>query len=580
MNLATKKNLSLEPPQEQFRAIIALWGEGNLRVALSESKVLLKEFPNSIPLLNFIGICHTKLENFEAAIETFNTIISINPYDTNTHFNIANTYKDVGKNDQAIAGYKKVLKINPTDSDAFNNLGVCWYNKGEFDNAVESYQNAININPYFAIAYNNMARALERKGNLDLAIEKYQQALSINADDYDVYNNLGLALKKKGIFDSAIENYKEALKINPQFSTAYVNLGTVLAEQKRFSAAIENYKQALKITPNDGDIHNSIGLAFKLSGNIDAAIASFEHALKLKPSTAKICFNLGICYMLKGSLNDAIKYYREAIAIDPGFVDAHHNMGVTFQHQGELDKALGSFKKALDLSPYTTRSRVYFEQARHLQAASNGNKTSSAPQAYVENLFDKYAGAFEEILVKELKYCAPKMIVDVIKSDLPNGSLGSVLDLGCGTGLVGMQFDNLCSSILGIDVSKAMLDQARRKNVYHKLIQVDLRKYLSTEKLDFDYFVASDVFIYVGELSELFQLIKFRNQRSGKLVFSTEHTEKDGFFLEKSGRYTHSRSYIESLSKDFGYKLVHFSTFDLRKENGKYLAGGLYLLDF
>ena len=125
-----------------------------------------------------------------------------------------------------------------------------------------------------------------------------------------------------------------------------------------------------------------------------------------------------------------------------------------------------------------------------------------------------------------------------------------------------------------------MLDKAKEKDVYHKLIKHDIVDYLSNVSLNFDYFISTDVFIYIGDLSDVFELIKSRNKTGGKLGFSTEHYDGDGFFLEKSGRYSHSKKYIESLCEKFGYTFRHFETQTLRKEADGYLTGGLYLLDF
>ena len=66
----------------------------------------------------------------------------------------------------------------------------------------------------------------------------------------------------------------------------------------------------------------------------------------------------------------------------------------------------------------------------------------------------------------------------------------------------------------------------------------------------------------------------------GKLVFSAEHSERDSFFLEKSGRYSHPKSYIESLCEKFNYTLRHFEIHNLRKERDQTIIGCLYLLDF
>ena len=182
----------------------------------------------------------------------------------------------------------------------------------------------------------------------------------------------------------------------------------------------------------------------------------------------------------------------------------------------------------------------------------------------------------------KLEYKIPKIIRDILikPNNNNNKTLGSVLDLGCGTGLLGSEIKQYCSKLEGIDLSNKMLAIAKQKNVYDKLTQTDIMEYLSSMPLSFDYYVALDVFIYVGELTEIFRLIKSRNKKPGHLVFSTEHTEKDGYHLLRTARYSHSKSYIESLCKKFDYTISHFSTTELRKDKGDFLTGGIYVLSF
>lgn len=49
-----------------------------------------------------------------------------------------------------------------------------------------------------------------------------------------------------------------------------------------------------------------------------------------------------------------------------------------------------------------------------------------------------------------------------------NGSL-DILDLGCGTGLVGSWFKDYARKLVGVDVSPTMLDMATKKGCYHEL---------------------------------------------------------------------------------------------------------------
>ena len=108
----------------------------------------------------------------------------------------------------------------------------------------------------------------------------------------------------------------------------------------------------------------------------------------------------------------------------------------------------------------------------------------------------------------------------------------------------------------------------------------DIITSLSNESLNFDYFVSTDVFVYIGDLPDVFRLIKSRSKTGGKLAFSTEYYDGDGFFLEQTGRYLHSKKYIEGICEEFGYQLRYFEILPLRKEKNQYISGGLYILDF
>ena len=218
--------------------------------------------------------------------------------------------------------------------------------------------------------------------------------------------------------------------------------------------------------------------------------------------------------------------------------------------------------------------------AKHMLAALTGETTTTAPKEYVEWLFDNYAVKFESSLVNNLEYKIPKYIAEKMIKYSENDALGSVMDLGCGTGLFGIEIKQCCEHLEGVDLSEKMLDVAKEKNVYDKLIKQDILTYLSNASLNFDYFVSTDVFVYIGDLSEIFRLIKSRNQKNGKLAFSTEDYDGDGYFLEQSGRYSHSRKYVQSLCRKFGYKLSYFENQPLRKQKDQYIKGGLYFLDF
>ena len=201
-----------------------------------------------------------------------------------------------------------------------------------------------------------------------------------------------------------------------------------------------------------------------------------------------------------------------------------------------------------------------YAEANHILSSLTGKTTNSAPREYVENLFDGYAYKFDQSLVVNLSYNIPEVITQLALEKHGSGSLGSILDLGCGSNTFDWRkIRPHCTNLEGIDLSRKMLEIAKSRNIYDNLDHVDIVEYLSNAELNFDYFIATDVFVYVGDLSKVFRLIKVRNKRPGKLIFSTEHTNENGFHLEKSGRYSHSKSYIEELCREFKFSISHFS---------------------
>jgi predicted TPR repeat methyltransferase len=274
-----------------------------------------------------------------------------------------------------------------------------------------------------------------------------------------------------------------------------------------------------------------------------------------------------------GRLNDSKASLSKAITLKPDYAEAYSNLAGTLKELNRFDEAEASLRQAIMLKPE-------YSSAKHMLAALTGNTTETAPLDFVEGLFDNYASKFEDALVNKLEYKIPKVIAEMIIKDSEFDFLGSIMDLGCGTGLFGIEIKQMCEHLEGIDLSKKMLNKAKKKNVYNKLIKQDILDYLSNARLNFDYFISTDVFVYFGDLTDVFRLIKSRNKKGGKLAFSTEDYDGDGFFLEQSGRYSHSKTYIESLCKKFDYKLQHFEIQAIRKSKNKYIKGGLYLLNF
>lgn len=434
---------------------------------------------------------------------------------------------------------QKLTQEFPNHSFGWKVLGAIFNQTGRLSESLLPLKKSVELSTRDAEAHSNLANTLKALGRLNEAETSYRRALALKPSSAEVHYNLANVLTALDRTIDAEAHYRHAIAFKPDFFKGYYNLGNALRSQGRLIEAEANYRQAVALKPDSADAHNNLAGTLGDLGRLDEAEAN----------------------------------YRQAIALNPNLAKAHFNLGNTVKKLGRLDEAEASFRKTIALEPDNG-------QAAHMLAALTGEATSASPLDFVEELFDDYAATFDSSLVGKLGYQTPKIIADMMKQHYRCDTLGSVLDLGCGTGLFGVEIADVSARIDGVDISEKMLKKARGKGVYNRLIKQDIVAYLSTESLDFDCFVATDVFVYMGDLSEVFQLIKSRNRSSGQLAFSTEHIKGDGYTLQRSGRYAHSKAYIETLCYANRYQLQHFETQDLRKENNNYLSGGLYLLTF
>ena len=165
----------------------------------------------------------------------------------------------------------------------------------------------------------------------------------------------------------------------------------------------------------------------------------------------------------------------------------------------------------------------------------------------METLFISYAGKFEAHLAEKISYNVPKILAELMMTNHLNGALRWVIDCGCVTGLTGVALEKICDNRRGIGLSTSMLKQAGQKRISGNLPQTNITDYLSQSELDFDYFVCADVLTDIGDLSILFSLIKLRKKRRRRLIFSTEYADSGSFFLELSGRSSHSKLYMKQV---------------------------------
>lgn len=257
----------------------------------------------------------------------------------------------------------------------------------------------------------------------------------------------------------------------------------------------------------------------------------------------------------------------DVLTLVPGWAAGWYRLGEMREAAGEIASAIEAWTEALRLEPDDR-----FGASLKLEIAGAAHRIDTPPSAYVEALFDQYAERFDKALVERLEYRVPELIADALEATGSN-AFAYVVDLGCGTGLMGERLRQRASFIDGCDLSAGMLRKAEAKRVYDRLSQQDLQTF-DPVGLRADLVVAADVFLYLGALDHIFEVAARICTDGGLFAFSVElHDGPAPMVLLPSRRYAHSQAYLRDLLARCGFETASLERHVIRSDRGEPVEG-------
>ncbi|THB75418.1 MAG: methyltransferase domain-containing protein [Desulfobulbaceae bacterium] len=380
-------------------------------------------------------------------------------------------------------------------------------------------------------------------------------------------------LHDSGKYDEAKAIFAFLVKHHPDLWQLQFSLAQVLFDIGDAQQAENHFITASKLNSSSGDIFYNLAICQKSLGKVELAIESYLKALTLDATDLDSRYNLAACYAHLDNLDAAIDQYQELLEIEENHQSALNNLAYLYQKGGFEEKALTTYQKLLALDPQHI-------SAKHMVSALQGERVTHTPESYVQELFDSYAIDYEQSLVDKLSYNLPRLMYEFYLQNSSHRSFTKTIDLGCGTGLSGITFREVSKTMIGVDLSERMIEQAERKNVYDLLIISDILSSLSDQRLyNSELILALDVFGYIGDLEKIFSESHRISKPNALFYFSIEKLDsEEDFLLKKNGRFSHSYHYIENQSRSCGWVINHSQKIDLRKERDHWVKGLIFEL--
>ncbi len=379
----------------------------------------------------------------------------------------------------------------------------------------------------------------------------------------------GLAHQQAGRWAQAEAQYRQALVHMPGRASVLTNLGAALLALGRAGEALPLLQQALQAEPGNDEALLHQARALQNQGRWAEALASLETLVQRQPGLPGAWLDMAALATRLNRLPQALTALERALQLDD-------RVGAAWAQYGALLKDLGRPAEAARALQRALAAGADAPAVHYLLAAlGDANAPTAAPADYVRQLFDGYAADFDHHLVQGLQYQAHERLVRQV---LTGGRrFAAALDLGCGTGLCGALLRPQTGRLEGVDLSPAMLEQARQRGCYDDLHLAELVQHLAHTTLQPDLVLAADVFIYVGDLAPVFAGVQRVLQPGGLLAFSVErHVGTEPWVLRESARYAHERGALRALAAAHGLQPAWEEAAPLRLDQRQPVQG-LYL---
>ncbi len=354
--------------------------------------------PESVKILNNLGVALQKRKMHGEAIERFKKALTIYPEHQNARNNLAQVYLSIGdmenaereitllldkhedfaaghlthaeilrkqgKLGEALTAIKKAIVERPDFPEAQDLFGRILLEMGDFAEAETVLKQVIEKEPASVIYYTDLGLLYMAMNRFPEAIDRFRKAYELDPNNATTMSNLGTAYRSMGKYEEALKCFREALEIAPQNDSIRYNLALTLLDQEEYEMAAGELRKIAEKEPVNPQALTKLGSALLSLEDPDAAIGFLSRALRSDPYLEEAYALRARGYFLSGMYDEALKDYSMVIELNPQSVAAWNNRGTIHAIQRKYDLARSDWEEALKLAPEQKEIRLNLEKLK------------------------------------------------------------------------------------------------------------------------------------------------------------------------------------------------------------------------
>lgn len=416
--------------------------------------------------------------------------------------------------EEAVTAFRQATKLAPGDGEIFANLGAALEAQGDFVAAEDAYCHALELGETDSEILYGAALAAKMSGKIDTAVKLLEAPAQLHKNDLRVWNLLAVCRMESGNIKGAARAFKHLLKIEPNDLNIVGNYAVVLAKLGRREEAKILFAKAVSQPNADASCLLNFGMLLQEGGEETQALKMYQRAAERDPESPLICEAFAKLARRHHQDVRVIEHLNETVSEHPALDFAWFYLAVALLAKGDLGPGGDAMARYLELDP---SDRL----GGRLKLGASGVEDipNRATSAYLKNFYRIRAHTWDQT-VKE-NYNGHELILAAVKESVREiGHNGHVLDVGCGSGSLGIRLKSLVKRLDGVDISPEMAAVAESKGVYEAIEVADLVDFLSRKHEAYDLIVSAAVLFHFRALDKVLTVMANALRRSGQLIFT------------------------------------------------------------
>jgi tetratricopeptide (TPR) repeat protein len=266
-------------------------------------------------------------------------------------FELAYNFEQLGRVTEAIGIYHQILDLDPYSSETWFNLGQALFNEKQYTAAIEAYDYALVIHPNDHLALLQKAHSLFQNEQFPEATVAYREYGELTEKTSTVLVYEGESLEKSDLFDEAMTCYRMAYDKDPQNVDALTGMGICLMEKDLFRESLLWFERALRVDRFMSETWVYVAEVFINLDLSEEAMLSYLRALEIDPVQADVQAAVGNLHFDEGNFDEALKFYRQADLIDPQLPGLDLFYALVYAKKGQKELSENFLSEAIRKEP-------------------------------------------------------------------------------------------------------------------------------------------------------------------------------------------------------------------------------------